>query len=73
MFVESGHDIRRGNSSYKSSSIMDASLKANHSSTRGMVLPFEPHSITFNEITYSVDMPEVNNCTNFQKGNILFK
>ncbi|KAK3416807.1 hypothetical protein EUGRSUZ_H02568 [Eucalyptus grandis] len=24
---------------------------------RGMVLPFEPHSITFDEITYSVDMP----------------
>lgn len=26
---------------------------------RGMVLPFEPHSITFDEITYSVDMPRV--------------
>ncbi|KAF8009149.1 hypothetical protein BT93_J0209 [Corymbia citriodora subsp. variegata] len=25
---------------------------------RGMVLPFEPHSITFDEITYSVDMPQ---------------
>ncbi|KAF7849922.1 hypothetical protein BT93_L0123 [Corymbia citriodora subsp. variegata] len=25
---------------------------------RGMVLPFEQHSITFNEITYSVDMPQ---------------
>nr|XP_011466722.1 PREDICTED: pleiotropic drug resistance protein 1 [Fragaria vesca subsp. vesca] len=25
---------------------------------RGMVLPFEPHSITFDEITYSVDMPK---------------
>ncbi|KAL3726508.1 hypothetical protein ACJRO7_031410 [Eucalyptus globulus] len=24
---------------------------------RGMVLPFEPHSITLDEITYSVDMP----------------
>ncbi|KAK3416804.1 hypothetical protein EUGRSUZ_H02564 [Eucalyptus grandis] len=24
---------------------------------RGMVLPFEPHSITFDKITYSVDMP----------------
>ncbi|GAB4850123.1 transcription factor [Ancistrocladus abbreviatus] len=24
---------------------------------RGMVLPFEPHSITFNEVRYSVDMP----------------
>ena len=26
---------------------------------RGMVLPFEPHSITFDDIRYSVDMPAV--------------
>ena len=26
---------------------------------RGMVLPFEPHCITFDEVTYSVDMPQV--------------
>ncbi|QHN85763.1 hypothetical protein HN51_040080 [Arachis hypogaea] len=25
---------------------------------RGMVLPFEPHSITFDEVTYAVDMPQ---------------
>ncbi|TKY48114.1 ABC transporter G family member 40 [Spatholobus suberectus] len=25
---------------------------------KGMVLPFEPHSLTFDEITYSVDMPQ---------------
>ncbi|XP_057725148.1 pleiotropic drug resistance protein 1-like isoform X2 [Arachis stenosperma] len=25
---------------------------------RGMVLPFEPHSLIFDEITYSVDMPQ---------------
>ncbi|XP_061343431.1 pleiotropic drug resistance protein 1-like isoform X2 [Gastrolobium bilobum] len=25
---------------------------------RGMVLPFEPHSITFDEVTYSVQMPQ---------------
>lgn len=24
-----------------------------------MVLPFEPHSITFDEIRYAVDMPQV--------------
>ncbi|CAI8614404.1 unnamed protein product [Vicia faba] len=28
------------------------------STKRGMVLPFEPHSITFDEVTYSVDMPQ---------------
>lgn len=26
---------------------------------RGMVLPFEPHSITFDDVVYSVDMPPV--------------
>jgi hypothetical protein len=26
---------------------------------RGMVLPFEQHTLTFDEITYSVDMPQV--------------
>lgn len=26
---------------------------------RGMVLPFEPHSITFDDVSYSVDMPQV--------------
>ncbi|XP_050206439.1 pleiotropic drug resistance protein 1-like [Mercurialis annua] len=30
---------------------------ANHDKKKGMVLPFEPHFITFNEITYSIDMP----------------
>ncbi|KAL8260853.1 hypothetical protein R6Q59_024902 [Mikania micrantha] len=25
---------------------------------KGMILPFEPHSITFNEVKYSVDMPQ---------------
>ncbi|KAG6391312.1 hypothetical protein SASPL_149066 [Salvia splendens] len=30
---------------------------ATGNSNRGMVLPFEPHSITFDDIRYSVDMP----------------
>ncbi|XP_061343387.1 pleiotropic drug resistance protein 1-like [Gastrolobium bilobum] len=29
-----------------------------HNRKRGMILPFEPHSITFDEVTYSVDMPK---------------
>ncbi|KAJ8773915.1 hypothetical protein K2173_009346 [Erythroxylum novogranatense] len=29
-----------------------------HVKKRGMVLPFEPHSITFDEVIYSVDMPQ---------------
>lgn len=34
-------------------------MEAEQSRKRGMVLPFEPHSITFDEIVYSVDMPQV--------------
>ncbi|XP_024625543.1 pleiotropic drug resistance protein 1 isoform X2 [Medicago truncatula] len=32
--------------------------ETNHSRKKGMVLPFEPHSITFDEVTYSIDMPQ---------------
>ncbi|GAY62366.1 hypothetical protein CUMW_217170 [Citrus unshiu] len=49
-----GHDIM---STY-SSSLIEAEVKANHHKKRGMVLPFKPHSITFDEIAYSVDMPQ---------------
>ena len=37
----------------------DAVVDSNHGKKKGMVLPFEPHSITFDEIVYSVDMPQV--------------
>ncbi|XP_060973818.1 pleiotropic drug resistance protein 1 isoform X2 [Cannabis sativa] len=30
----------------------------NQSKKKGMILPFEPHSITFNDVIYSVDMPQ---------------
>ncbi|EEF49231.1 ATP-binding cassette transporter, putative [Ricinus communis] len=33
-------------------------VEENHQKQKGMVLPFEPHSITFNDIRYSVDMPQ---------------
>ncbi|KAB5564919.1 hypothetical protein DKX38_004973 [Salix brachista] len=32
--------------------------EANNQKQKGMILPFEPHSITFDEIKYSVDMPQ---------------
>ncbi|CAI0473694.1 unnamed protein product [Linum tenue] len=35
-----------------------ANDEAGGSKKKGMVLPFEPHSITFDDIVYSVDMPE---------------
>ncbi|KAJ4718242.1 Pleiotropic drug resistance ABC transporter [Melia azedarach] len=44
------------NSSHKSHS--EVAIEANHNKKRGMVLPFEPHSITFDEVTYAVDMPQ---------------
>ncbi|KAJ1392153.1 P-loop containing nucleoside triphosphate hydrolase [Sesbania bispinosa] len=31
---------------------------SSHGKKRGMVLPFEPYSITFDDIVYSVDMPQ---------------
>ncbi|CAI8614418.1 unnamed protein product [Vicia faba] len=34
------------------------SNRENSGRKRGMVLPFEPHSITFDEVSYSVDMPQ---------------
>ncbi|GMN21500.1 hypothetical protein TIFTF001_045511 [Ficus carica] len=30
----------------------------NRNKKRGMILPFEPHSISFDDITYSIDMPQ---------------
>ncbi|KAK6129762.1 hypothetical protein DH2020_036499 [Rehmannia glutinosa] len=33
------------------------SIEANENRKRGMVLPFEPHFLTFDDIRYSVDMP----------------
>ncbi|TQE09771.1 hypothetical protein C1H46_004545 [Malus baccata] len=46
------------NSSGSSSVTKEATDDTNGNKKRGMVLPFEPHSITFDEITYSVDVPQ---------------
>lgn len=34
-------------------------VEGNENQQRGMILPFEPHSLTFDNVTYSVDMPAV--------------
>ncbi|KAI3848811.1 hypothetical protein MKW92_046664 [Papaver armeniacum] len=47
---ERSEEIKRSMSS-------NLSDEANQNRKRGMVLPFQPHSITFNDITYAVDMP----------------
>ncbi|KAM1265797.1 hypothetical protein ACFX2J_035435 [Malus domestica] len=50
---------RDGSNSSRSSSVTkEVTNDTNGNKKRGMVLPFEPHSITFDEITYSVDMPQ---------------
>uniref|UniRef100_A0A7N0VLX7 ABC transporter domain-containing protein n=1 Tax=Kalanchoe fedtschenkoi TaxID=63787 RepID=A0A7N0VLX7_KALFE len=36
----------------------DGSVEANPNKKKGMVLPFEQHSLTFDNIVYSVDMPQ---------------
>jgi len=36
-----------------------SSSRRKEAERRGMVLPFESHSITFEDLTYSVDMPQV--------------
>ncbi|KAL2554989.1 ABC transporter G family member 40 [Forsythia ovata] len=53
--AEQSRKVNRGGSS---SVRTDAIIKANQNQKRGMILPFEPHFITFNEIVYSVDMPQ---------------
>ncbi|KAI3875052.1 hypothetical protein MKW98_019625, partial [Papaver atlanticum] len=50
-------NIKRSNSSTSSSTRMDAINEAKGNKKRGMVLPFQPLSITFDNIKYSVDMP----------------
>ncbi|XP_030971325.1 pleiotropic drug resistance protein 1-like [Quercus lobata] len=57
--IEYGDEIRTGSTLSNSSSlVIDAAVEANKSRQKGMVLPFEPHSITFDDIIYSVDMPQ---------------
>ncbi|XP_043711176.1 pleiotropic drug resistance protein 1-like isoform X2 [Telopea speciosissima] len=55
--VECGDEIEISMSSDTSSARIAAS-DANMSRTRGMILPFEPLSLTFDEIRYSIDMPQ---------------
>ncbi|KAG5227869.1 pleiotropic drug resistance protein [Salix suchowensis] len=50
LFTASGVEISRNGSNPVG--------KASNNSKKGMVLPFEPHSITFDDVIYSVDMPQ---------------
>lgn len=41
------------------SSARTGAIEVNENQKRGMILPFEPHSLTFDDVRYSVDMPAV--------------
>ncbi|XP_030972623.1 pleiotropic drug resistance protein 1-like isoform X3 [Quercus lobata] len=57
--IENGDEIRTESSLSNSTSLVkDTAVEANKSRQKGMILPFKPHSITFDDITYSVDMPQ---------------
>ncbi|XP_027941835.1 pleiotropic drug resistance protein 1-like [Vigna unguiculata] len=63
-FSQYSNKVRNGESTSGSTSPHTSSTRheavdaeTNHNRKRGMVLPFEPHSITFDDVTYSVDMP----------------
>ncbi|KAL5539498.1 hypothetical protein UlMin_043230 [Ulmus minor] len=53
-----GNESRRSISSRTLSSRVGSITEPNSNRKRGMVLPFEPLSITFDEIRYAVDMPQ---------------
>ncbi|KAL4298277.1 hypothetical protein GQ457_12G024710 [Hibiscus cannabinus] len=55
---ESANGIRTNASSRSLSAKVGSVNEANHKKKRGMVLPFEPLSMSFDEIKYAVDMPQ---------------
>lgn len=67
MMIEAGREreVQRGVSSRSMSSrVGSISFSNSNSNTdpnrkRGMILPFQPLSITFDDIHYAVDMPQV--------------
>ncbi|KAK9227971.1 hypothetical protein WN944_020917 [Citrus x changshan-huyou] len=58
LHTQGGDGIRMSDSSFKILPMTEAAIEANNHNKRGMVLLFEPHYISLNEIVYSVDMPQ---------------
>ncbi|XP_065866305.1 pleiotropic drug resistance protein 1-like [Euphorbia lathyris] len=50
--------LSRKESSHNGNEIRPSGTESSHNKKKGMVLPFEPHSITFDNVIYSVDMPQ---------------
>lgn len=60
MLPEDGENAENGEvSSQITSTDGGDSISESQNNKKGMVLPFEPHSITFDDVVYSVDMPQV--------------
>ncbi|KAF5938930.1 hypothetical protein HYC85_023189 [Camellia sinensis] len=53
-----GNEVQRSVSSRSMSSRVGSITEADQKRERGMILPFEPLSITFDDISYAVDMPQ---------------
>ncbi|XP_043709772.1 pleiotropic drug resistance protein 1-like isoform X1 [Telopea speciosissima] len=60
----------RGNSSESSSTRMEGN-EANQNKMQGLILPFQPLSLTFDEIRYSVDMPQEMKARGFTEDRLL--
>ncbi|KAL9350667.1 hypothetical protein Peur_057922 [Populus x canadensis] len=58
--AENQEEIRKRFNSCRSSSVMSeaTTIGASQNKKRGMILPFEQNFITFDEITYSINMPQ---------------
>ncbi|KAL6547612.1 hypothetical protein OROHE_009317 [Orobanche hederae] len=52
-----GNETRQGSISSGPSSMRGDAIEAVENKKRGMILPFEPHSLTYDDTRYSVDMP----------------
>ncbi|KAL7187490.1 hypothetical protein ACSBR1_037549 [Camellia fascicularis] len=55
---ERGDEVQRSASSTSVTSRVDNISEVSQNRKRGMVLPFEPLSITFDDVRYAVDMPQ---------------
>ncbi|RVW58199.1 Pleiotropic drug resistance protein 1 [Vitis vinifera] len=58
LFIIEESDNAKTATTERGEQMVEAIAEANHNKKKGMVLPFQPHSITFDDIRYSVDMPE---------------
>jgi len=61
--TEKGNENRRNVCSQTLSARVSSIGASEHNTKRGMVLPFTPLSITFDEIRYAVEMPQVQKLT----------